>query len=105
MDDAATLMETSRRLAAGELSSISLTQSLLEKSKGTHADLNAYITLLAESALREATESDERSRDGRRRSPLDGVPLAIKDLFDIVGVETTGGLQHIAVKSPIQILP
>jgi len=86
-----TLVEASTQLSSEELSSLSLTQLLLAKSKRTQNDLNAYIKLFEESALRAAIDSDERSRNNRRLSPLDGICIAIKDLFDIAGKETTGG--------------
>lgn len=49
------------------------------------------ITATAARARREAADSDARRRDGRIRSPLDGVPVVWKDLFDVAGTVTTRG--------------
>jgi len=81
------------RLDNGSITASALTQSLLENSTRTQADLNAYITLLEDEALRAAAKSDERSRTNRRLSPLDGIGVAIKDLFDVEGVVTAGGCE------------
>ena len=50
--------------------------------------LNAYITETPERALAMAAESDERLSRGEAR-PLDGIPIAVKDLFCTKGVMTT----------------
>lgn len=53
-------------------------------------DLNAYLTLNKEGALKQAEASDQRRREGRAL-PLDGIPLAIKDNFCTEGLRTTAG--------------
>ena len=53
--------------------------------------LNAYITMTAGQARAAARES-ERRRNGAELGPLDGVPLALKDLIDVAGVATTNGM-------------
>ncbi len=47
-------------------------------------------------ALTEAREASRRIRAGRARGPLDGVPLAWKDLFDLEGLATTAGSKILA---------
>lgn len=49
------------------------------------------ITVTAQRARCEAQDSDERRRRGAVRSPLDGVPVVWKDLFDVEGTVTTAG--------------
>ncbi len=53
--------------------------------------LHAYITLDGEGALRTAREAEARFREGRPLGPLDGIPLAYKDLCFILGLPTTCG--------------
>jgi aspartyl-tRNA(Asn)/glutamyl-tRNA(Gln) amidotransferase subunit A len=53
--------------------------------------LRAFLTVTREDALRRAAESDARFRAGAPRGPLDGVPVALKDLFCTRGVRTTSG--------------
>jgi len=52
---------------------------------------STMITVTAARARCEADRSDERRRRGIRRSPLDGVPIVWKDLFDLAGTVTTCG--------------
>ena len=57
-------------------------------------DLNAFITPTPELALARAGEADDRRARGEAPGPLDGIPIAIKDLFCTEGVLTTAGLAH-----------
>ncbi len=51
--------------------------------------LNAFILVMADEARRQADTLDAELRAGRDRGPLHGVPVSIKDLFDIAGTVTT----------------
>ncbi len=51
--------------------------------------LNAFITVLADSAMAQARAADREIADGRYRGPLHGIPISIKDLIDLEGVTTT----------------
>jgi aspartyl-tRNA(Asn)/glutamyl-tRNA(Gln) amidotransferase subunit A len=54
--------------------------------------LKAFLTLTLDEARREAAEAERLyARAGGERRPLEGVPLAVKDLFDTAGVQTTYG--------------
>jgi aspartyl-tRNA(Asn)/glutamyl-tRNA(Gln) amidotransferase subunit A len=77
-------------LAAGETTSVALTQAFLDGIARLNPRLNAYVTITAEAALAQARESDARRARGDAR-PLEGVPLAVKDLFCTAGVRTTAG--------------
>ncbi len=70
---------TAVRLAEGYFSSI-------EKRDG---EIGAYLTLMKESALREAHEVDERIRRGEETDLLAGIPGAVKDNMCVAGVRTT----------------
>ena len=54
--------------------------------------LNAFIHVAGDFASEQARESDRRRAPGNPRSSLDGVPIAIKDNIDVVGLPTTNGL-------------
>ena len=78
-------------LAQGELSSKELTEAHIAAVEGAR-ELNAFITETPERALRMAEESDrKRKQDSDALGVLEGLPLAIKDLFCTEGVLTTAG--------------
>lgn len=70
-----------------EFTSVELTQAHLDGMKSARA-LNAYIVETPELALKQAGESDNRRADGKA-GLLEGIPLAIKDLYCTMGVQTT----------------
>jgi aspartyl-tRNA(Asn)/glutamyl-tRNA(Gln) amidotransferase subunit A len=75
-------------IARGELSPVALTRSCLARIDARR-DLNAFITVLAESAIAEAQQAESEIRGGRYRGPLHGIPVSIKDIIDVAGVPTT----------------
>jgi amidase len=79
------------RLRAGELSSRELTAALLERIDATGAALNAVVELRREAALREAAERDLAATRGAALGPLHGVPVTVKEAFDVEGLHTTWG--------------
>lgn len=73
-----------------EFSSAELTEAYI-KAMEAGRELNAYITECPEVALERARESDDRRAKGDSHGPMDGVPIAVKDLFCTEGVLTTAG--------------
>ena len=83
-----TLTEALKKLNTGEISAVELTRAYLERIEKYGADLNCYITTTPERALADAAASDAR-RSAGNALPLDGAPIAIKDLFVTRGIRTT----------------
>jgi len=84
-----TAAELARRYGGGDLSPVEIARLALEHAEREQPRLNAFITLLPEAALETARESEARYRQGRPLGPLDGVPVAVKDLVHMAGVRTT----------------
>ncbi len=83
-----TLVEARQGLAAKQFSATELTAAFLEAIAASNKSLNAYVLPTPERALAQAKVSDQRFAKGEAR-PLEGLPLAIKDLYCTKGVRTT----------------
>ena len=77
-------------LKNSSFSSLELTESYLERIKRIDSGLNSYITVIEEEARVKAKESDQRYQ-AESPLPLDGIPIAHKDIFCTEGVLTTCG--------------
>src|SRR3546814_2767109 len=78
-------------LEAGEVTSVELTQLFLDRIAAVDGQVNAFLHVDAEGALAQAKASDERRAAGNPASPLDGVPVAVKDVLATEGIPTTCG--------------
>ena len=85
------LREAGAGIAARALSSKDLVDASLERIAATDAKVGAFLEVGAERARAAAAGADLRAARGERRSEIDGVPLAVKDLFATRGVPTTAG--------------
>ncbi|WP_313388485.1 amidase, partial [Achromobacter aegrifaciens] len=90
----ATLGELAQGLAEGRYSSVELARHYLDRIDRANPALGAYVSVDREGALRLAEAADARRRAGYGLlGPLDGLPVAVKDLCDIEGQVTTAGSQ------------
>ena len=81
-----TIRELAADLAAGRITSVALTQQMLARAEAHRArGGHAYVSLDGAQALAEARASDAARAAGWVPSPLAGVPISIKDLFDVRG--------------------
>jgi aspartyl-tRNA(Asn)/glutamyl-tRNA(Gln) amidotransferase subunit A len=92
----------SELLSQGEITSVELTRAVLERIDRVDPKIDAYLTVMADEALAQATEADRVRREADKvrreggselgaRMPLLGMPIAIKDVICVAGAPTTCG--------------
>ena len=84
-----TLGELSALLRRHEVTSVEATRAVLDRIHRLNPTLRAYLTILDDSALRQAAAADKEIAAGKWRGPLHGVPVAVKDLCWTKGVLTS----------------
>ena len=84
-----TLSELSQTLARKECSSREATEASLRRIRTLDSKVKAFLTVTEREAKAQADASDARRARGEALGPLDGVPLALKDIFCTEGIETT----------------
>jgi aspartyl-tRNA(Asn)/glutamyl-tRNA(Gln) amidotransferase subunit A len=84
-----TIVELVPRLRGREVSPVELTRACLDRIEKLNPVLNAFITVMAESALAEARAAEGEIFRGDWRGPLHGIPIALKDILDTAGTRTT----------------
>lgn len=88
----ASVREMTEALDKGELTSQELVGAHLERIAEVDREISAFTEVFHDSARRAAAQADEERRAGKRRGPLHGVPVSIKECFDFEGRPTTLGL-------------
>jgi aspartyl-tRNA(Asn)/glutamyl-tRNA(Gln) amidotransferase subunit A len=89
--DPVTIHELAAAFAKGAASPVAVTEAYLARIDARDARLGAYLTVTGDEARAAARASEARHRAGRPLSPLDGAPIALKDVFCTRGVRTTCG--------------
>jgi len=100
MTAAMTIEQAARKLRAREVSAVELAKASLRAIHEQQPRLNAFITITEETALEQARRADEDFARGVDRGPLQGIPYALKDLFNTRGIRTTGGTKIYAGNVP-----
>ncbi|MDW8444606.1 MAG: amidase family protein [Acetobacteraceae bacterium] len=80
-----TIAEAARGFAARRLSPVELTRACLDRIERLEPTLHAFVALDAERALAAARASETRWMRGEAKGPLDGIPIAHKDIIDVAG--------------------
>lgn len=94
--DRATIAELAPVIKRKKLSVVALTQEFLDRIGRHNPALNAFQTVTAADALKQARALDRDLRAGSWRGPLHGIPFSIKDNLATRGVKTTAGSKQLA---------
>jgi aspartyl-tRNA(Asn)/glutamyl-tRNA(Gln) amidotransferase subunit A len=88
-----TIQEAGRALREHRATALELTSAALTRIERLNPTLRAFITVTSDYAMQRARQADAELAAGRDRGPLHGLPVAVKDLFEMRGVRTTNGSQ------------
>jgi len=86
------LVDIAGKIHQQEVSSFEVTLSLVERIENLDIKLLSYVNVLKQQALESARQADMEIAQGNIRSPIHGVPIALKDLFDMASIPTTNGM-------------
>lgn len=83
------LREVAQRIRAREVSPVEVTQACLDRAAATEDRLHAFSAIMADGALAEAREAEAEIAAGNWRGELHGIPVGVKELYDVAGWPTT----------------
>lgn len=91
-----TIAELAAQLDAKSLSSVELTQAVIARTKAVEPRVRAFNSYDEADALAQATASDARRAAGRSAGPLEGIPIALKDVIAVTGQPLTASSKMLA---------
>lgn len=83
------IRELHEKLIKGEITSVELTEKYLKNIEEKNEEINAFLTITKDEALREARVVDEKIKNGEEIDLIAGIPMGIKDNICTSGVRTT----------------
>jgi len=92
--------EAADAVRAGAVSPVELVEACLARIGALDGELLAWAHVDAAGARAIAREREAEARGGRFRGTLHGVPVGVKDIFDVAGMPTTGGARTFAHTRP-----
>ena len=90
------ITEVSDLIQRRELSPVEMTDACLARIEAAEPRVNAFITVLSDAARADANRAADEIARGDYRGPLHGIPVALKDIFDVRGVKTTAASKILA---------
>ena len=88
-----TIKKASEKLSSGEITSADIVSACLAQIDQHDQKINAYLAVLSDGAKKMAEEADQRVKSHQRKSPIDGLPVAIKDNIVMNDGKTTAASQ------------
>ena len=83
------LRDVAQRLRSKKVSPVEVTQACLDRIQAVEDKLTAFVLLTADAAMEAARQAEREIAAGQWKGELHGVPVALKDLYDIKGLPTT----------------
>jgi aspartyl-tRNA(Asn)/glutamyl-tRNA(Gln) amidotransferase subunit A len=83
------IAEAGRKLRDGSVTSVALTEDALARIEAFDSKLNSFITVTADRARADAAAADAAFAKGIDNGPMQGVPYALKDIYDTAGIRST----------------
>ncbi len=97
-----TIAEAAKRIAARQLSPVELAKTQLERIRRLDPQLHAFLLVTEERALADAKAAEARQMSGSLRGPLDGIPVAHKDIYCTAGIRTTAHSKLLETNVPAE---
>ena len=97
-----TIVEAGKKFREGSLTPESLIEETLARIQRENGRLNAFYTVFIDGARKEAACATRELKSGNDRGPLHGIPIGVKDLFDVAGHRTTAGAHPEFLPPPAQ---
>ena len=85
------ISQASQQLRSGQLTATALVQACLDRIAERESTVQAWVEVYAEQALAKAKQLDAAAAKQRWHGPLHGIPLGIKDIFDVENMMTRAG--------------
>jgi amidase len=96
----ASLTQAAEAIREGKITSLELTEHIIRRIERHNPALNAIVTFTKTEAIAQAKAADEALARGETLGPLHGVPITIKDCFEVAGVRTTAGAKRLSDHVP-----
>lgn len=94
------LSDVTRRVKSGELTALRVAEAMLDRVARLDPEFGAYVMVLADRAVERARRLDAAMARGEAPGPLQGAPIALKDLLCTCGITTTCGTTVLANWQP-----
>lgn len=87
------IIQAANAMRAGELTTVELITACLNRIDSRESTVQAWVHLDRDGALATARECDDDAARGDWRGPLHGIPVGVKDIYDVAGMPTRGGTE------------
>src|SRR3978361_2371238 len=84
-----TIAEAGKLIADKQLSPVELTRTCLDRIKKLDPTLHSFLLVTEDRAMADAKGAEARMMAGTLKSPLDGIPIGHKDIYNTAGIRTT----------------